>query len=469
MISRRHFLSSTVGAAAGFAGLQILAGSGPVFAQPYKNDTTVFGPLVPDPEDLLDLPAGFTYRVLSRAGEMMSDGLTVPRRHDGMAAFPGPKGRTVIVCNHELGLKWGGKSAFQEEKLLNKAVKAGRLYDAGTGDPSPGGTTTLVYNPKNGKVEKHFLSLAGTAVNCAGGPTSWGSWLSCEETEDLAGDGMHLKNHGYVFEVPARPDTGIVDPIPLKAMGRFKHEAIAEDPRTGIIYLTEDQRDGLVYRFIPNTPGKLLDGGRLQALAIQDDKAPQDTRNWKTEKAGQFPIGGSVQVAWQDLTDIDTPDNDLRLRGAAKGAAVFARGEGMWFGNSSVYFACTEGGPARIGQVFRYRPSPFEGTLLEKDVPATLELFVETTDPERLEKADNLTVAPWGHLMICEDGGQAQFIRGVTQSGQIYTVARNPDPRNSEFAGVCFGPDMRTMFVNIQVPGTMLAITGPWEKALSVT
>ncbi|MEM9422748.1 MAG: alkaline phosphatase PhoX [Pseudomonadota bacterium] len=433
-----------------FAGLQTAVLAHSAASQRYKNTITPFGPLTPDPNTLLDLPEGFTYRVLSRAGQEMDDGLLVPPRHDGMAAFPGQGGNIILVCNHELGLKWGTRSAFgRNGERLDRFDRA-KLYDAGAHHPSPGGTTTLLFNPKTGRVEKRFLSLAGTAVNCAGGPTSWGSWLSCEEIESKAGDGLHARDHGYVFEVPARTEHGPVDPLPIRSMGRFKHEAIAEDPRTGIIYVTEDRHDGLIYRFLPNQRQKLHAGGTLQCLCLTEFGKSIETNNHGTNE--KISLMSPYRTAWKSLEDVEAEEAPLRIRGAAQGAALFARGEGMWYGNNSIYFACTEGGPTKIGQLFRYKPSPFEGTVLEEEYPGTLELFLESDDPELLENADNLTISPWGHAIVCEDGktNTAQFIRGVTGRGAIYTLARNANPNNSEFAGVCFGPDFRTLFVNIQ-------------------
>jgi secreted PhoX family phosphatase len=136
-------------------------------------------------------------------------------------------------------------------------------------------------------------------------------------------------------------------------MGRFNHEAVAVDPRTGIVYLTEDRGDSLIYRFIPNTPGKLLNGGKLQALAIADKKS-FDTRNWKDLTTPKFPLRESMEVEWIDIENVESPEDDLRYQGFNKGAAVFARGEGMWYGNNEIYFACTNGGHISNGQVFRY-------------------------------------------------------------------------------------------------------------------
>jgi secreted PhoX family phosphatase len=111
----------------------------------------------------------------------------------------------------------------------------------------------------------------------------------------------------------------------------------------------------------------------------------------------------------------------------------------------------------------RYVPSPYEGGAGEDSVPGRLQLFVESSDPLVMDYADNITVAPWGHLIVCEDrlGKKANHVKGITPGGRIYAIARLN--RDTELAGVCFSPDGSTMFVNIYHPGKTLAITGPWN------
>jgi secreted PhoX family phosphatase len=168
-------------------------------------------------------------------------------------------------------------------------------------------------------------------------------------------------------------------------------------------------------------------------------------------------------VEWVEVDEVDSPANDLRKRGAAAGAAVFARGEGAWWGNDSAYFTMTNGGEKRLGQIFRYRPSPFEGTSNEAGRPGTLELFTEPNDNALLSNCDTLTVAPWGDLIICEDTGGVCRLVGVTPQGQYYVFGANGEA-DRELAGACFSPDGSTLFVNVQTPGYTLAITGPWNR-----
>ena len=275
------------------------------------------------------------------------------------------------------------------------------------------------------------------------------------------------QDHGYNFEVPATSVPQLTKAVPLRAMGRFNHEGIAVDPHSGVVYQTEDREDGLFYRFIPTHKGKLAAGGRLQALRVLDQQGA-DTRNWQDTQAARIPLCKVMKVAWVDLDHIDAPDDDLRLRGyEERGAALFARGEGIWCDGKAVYFACTSGGSQQKGQIWRYVPSPDEGTGREHHTPASLELFVEPEDSNLLDNCDNLTVAPWGDLIVCEDGEcedgtKEEYLIGITPQGKPYRFARNAH-NPSELAGACFSPDGSILFVNIQEPGITLAITGPWH------
>ena len=413
----------------------------------------------------MNLPKGFTYKILSRKGDKMDDGLLLPAAPDGMAAFPGRNGRVIVVRNHENGPDRLENGAFGAAHELLDKVPAEKFYDYGRKKvPGLGGTSTFVYNPKTGALEKQYLSLAGTARNCAGGPTPWNSWLTCEETTFKVGayEGNAEKDHGYVFEVPATEKIGLAAPNPIKAMGRFNHEAVAVDPRTGIVYLTEDRGDSIIYRFIPHAPGKLLNGGKLQALVVKGQKSC-DTRNWESLTTPKFPLREKMAVEWIDVQNVESPEDDLRYQGFSNGAACFARGEGMWYGKNEIYFACTNGGRTSNGQVFRYIPSLSEGKPDEGKSPGQLELFAESPDKEILKNCDNLTVAPWGDIVLCEDASHP-FLVGITPQGEYYKLGENVG-YESEFAGGVFSPSGETYFVNIQGAGITVAITGPWRKS----
>lgn len=467
--SRRAFMASaTAIALSGYATRAQAVINGFVDG-PSRNEVFGYGPMVADPYGLLDLPQGFSYRVVSQVGDTMSDGLRTPDRFDGMGCFALDDDRVILVRNHEVRPTEFNKTAWGAQHRLAENIDPSTVYglypdpDGGV-YPLGGGTTTLVYNLKSGKLERSHLSLGGTAVNCAGGKTPWGSWLTCEETLAGVAEGLP-QDHGWVFEVPATA-TGLVPPKPIKAMGRFKHEAACVDPRSTVIYLTEDVDNSLFYRFIPNNKADIHAGGKLQALAIIGQPSA-DTRNWND---AQIQVGKALPVEWIDLQDVENPNGDLNRRGHAQGAAVFARGEGIHWADDHLYFTCTSGGAGRHGQIMRYTPSEYEGTAAEGSAPGQLELFVESTDRAVLDYVDNITIAPNGHIIGCEDRkAGTNHIKGVMPDGRIYTMARNPEPHdantnNNELAGVCFSPDGQTMFVNLYAPGTTVAIAGPWDS-----
>ena len=450
MLNRRAFNLGLTSLA--FAGLSACAAT--------QRSTSIaapgHGPLLPDPAGLLDLPRGFAYRIISSHGDRMDDGYVVPDRADGMGAFALDRDRTILIRNHEL--RPSNTSTGPFGATPPDGVPA---FDRNAAGPLPGGTTRLIYNHRSGRVEAQHLSLTGTIRNCAGGVTPWGSWLTCEEDVSRAGADGQGRDHGWVFEVPAR-GRGLAEPVPLTGLGRFYHEAATVDPQTGVVYLTEDRENGLFYRFLPNVRGQLHRGGRLQALALAGDAAGQDTRNWDSVT---FPARSWRPVRWIDLDHVDSPDgDDLRVRGHARGAALIARGEGIWCGDGELYFACTSGGAARLGQIMRYRPSRFEGQSGEAREPGQLQNFVESTGPEMLNYGDNVTIAPNGHLIVCEDQyttPSRNHLRGITPDGQVYPVALLHV--QTELAGACFSPDGTTLFLNVYSPAKTLAITGPWQ------
>ena len=459
-ISRRHFIKQSGAIALGFAGLYTLMGCTTHGANMHGQLTTGFGPLQSDPAGVFDLPDKFSYKIISRHGQTMDDGLRVPHRPDGMATFPGENDRTIIIRNHEVD--WDSpltEGPFGKDTALYERFDKSKMYDTGTAEHQcMGGTSTMIFNTKTQKLESQYLSLIGTIRNCAGGPTPWNTWISCEETVEKA-HGPLNQDHGWVFEVPSSMSPLVADPVPIKSMGRFNHEAIAVDPESGIVYLTEDRHDSLLYRYIPEVRGKLLQGGKLQALVVKDRES-LDTRNWEELLVER---NREMDVRWIDLENIEAPEDDLRIRGFEAGAARFARGEGMWYGDGQIYFACTNGGHNQKGQIFTYTPSEDEGTMQEMNNPGTLELFVEPNDTTLIENADNLTVSPSGDLVVCEDGSGDQYLVGITPEGQFYHVGRNA-MSDSELAGATFSPDGTTLFVNIQHEGLTLAITGPWQQ-----
>jgi secreted PhoX family phosphatase len=381
---------------------------------------------------VLDLPDGFRYVRFGDEGSPMAGGVPTPPSHDGMAVFPGQSGTVRLVRNHEIG-------------------EIGRAFARPAYDPSAtGGTTTLVFDTRAGRLLSSFPSLAGTYRNCAGGRTPWGSWLSCEEGTSGTRAGFD-RLHGYVFEVPSQAN-GPVTPVPLRAMGRFVHEAVAVDPSSGIVYMTEDRLTAGFYRFLPTTPGRLQAGGRLQMLAI-DSRPHYDTRT-------RQPTGVALPATWVDIDDPDPADagpNPLAVfqQGVGRGGAVFGRLEGCCYNQGRILVTATSGGDAGCGQLWEYRPQP--------DGRGTLRLVFESPAERFLRQPDNVTVSPRGGVLLCEDHSGYDRLIGLDRDGQPFEFARNRLTAG-EFAGVTFGPAGNWLFVNIQRPGMTLAITGPWQR-----
>ena len=445
-MKRRTFLANTGIASVGFLALSRCSIKGK--EQP---ENILSMELVEDQNGYMDLPAGFKYKVISKSGDHMSDGFLVPGRPDGMGAFSNNVHDCIVIRNHENSPTPLTNSPFGLTNELYQEIDQTLMYDGGYGkNPGLGGTTTLIFDEENQEVIKEYISLAGTYRNCAGGPTPWNSWITCEEDVTRTDGEITESDHGFVFDVPASAINPVV-PKPIKAMGRFNHEAIAVDPNTYHIYQTEDRGDGLIYRYIPTDQYDLHQGGKLQALAITD-KTALDTRNWEQK---EINVGQKLPVTWVDLDDVLSPEDDLRYRGAQLGAAVFARGEGMWYSEGAIYFACTNGGPNEFGQIFKYH--------LETE---QLELFAESEDKTVLHMCDNLTITPWGDALVCEDNGETNRMHLIDQEGKIRVFGINRSSQ-SELTGAVFSPSGKTLFVNIQENGETVAITGPWDSIKS--
>ena len=461
-ITRKTFLKKASILTLGFTGL-----GNYLLSQSMNSLSNLSYDLVKDPKGIINLPSGFEYKIVSQFKNKMNDGLQVPDHADGMGCFKIDQDRVALIRNHELGrfeeFNFKGehkKSAFPNTNNLSEYYSKELIYDnCKDGISCFGGTTTTIYNIKNYKVENEYLSLAGTLINCSGGVTPWGTWITCEET--VAKKNIFLlKDHGYNFEVIPNKNRVLSNPNPLKSMGRFRHEAVAfHHGEVGSVYQTEDRNNGLIYRFLPNDKTKLLKGGRLQALSFLDEFS-LDTRNWGKKKVKQ---GESYNVRWFDLDEVESPNDDLREQGYQKGCAMFARPEGMWEHNGRIYFTCTSGGKNKLGQIWEYIPSVYEGSTNEEKHPAKLKLFFESDNAKSLDMCDNITISPYGDIIICEDGGGVDNLIGITWDGQSYKIATNI-LNNSEFAGACFSPDGKILFVNIYKPTITLAITGDWNN-----
>ena len=395
-----------------------------------------------DPNSVLDIHSSLSYNIISSKGSLMSDGNRVPGNPDGMAAFSVDSNHTVIVRNHELG-RSSGKLMGPFKDAKKKALSLGKKHYDST---AFGGTTNILINNNTNEVVKEYLSLSGTMTNCAGGPTPWNTWLTCEE--NISKNKKESISHGYVFEVDPKKNYLQV-PVPLKNMGRFSHEAVAFD-RYGCAYLTEDRSSGLLYKFIPSSQNSLSEGD-LYALKIKY----QDSRNWKKN---DILMGEEFSVEWVKLDDPDPDDDTLRKTGYEEGATIFARGEGITSDQNSVYFTCTSGGKYRRGQIWKLTP-------ISKS-KAKLELWFEMSNKDMINMPDNLTVAPWGDLIVCEDNPDIDRLWGIKPNGSVYLIAENRYT-GAELAGVCFNQKNNTMYINIQQNGQTMAIKGDWNQVRS--
>lgn len=475
-VGRRGFVRlGVIGAAMGSA--LVMQGDRAAGAATMARRTTTVAPraaglVQAGPE--LALPPGFSYHTFGAFGSAMSDGFITPPIHDGMAAFDMGGGKLRIVRNHELG--------------EGNDIPAGSVI----GDPAtaydrraPGGTVTLEIDADTAELLGDWVSLNGTDTNCAGIPTPWGTWLTCEETTAGVKSGRR-KPHGYVFEVDPAADKAIKKK-PFKKLGRFLHEAGSIDPSTGVIYMTEDEGPDGFYRFVPEEPGRLWRGGTLQMLRVRS-KPKYNTITGQT-------VGAVLESDW---VTIDRPDpgraeddaSAVFKQGRAKGAAKFLGGEGCTQRGDAVVFGSSEGGDAGLGQVWQYTPTKNIGKRNER---GELVLLFESERRAQLDGPDNMCTSPGGAIVIAEDGNlKSNFVKALLPNGTMINVAENlvavqrhyieamgklwdptvPDDGASpgdgvgfsEFAGPCFSPDGKWLFVNIQVPGITCAITGDWAS-----
>jgi secreted PhoX family phosphatase len=431
-LTRRTFVKGSAAASGG------LALGGPISAMAARRErgqsarSVGYGELVPTPEEdtgqvFLELPQGFKYRLISTQAKVMTDGHPTPGIFDGMDAFRGPNGSTILIRNHE------NRSRALEIPVV---VPISKRYDPDMN--VRGGNTKLVVS-RDRKVIEHFGVLGGTHTNCAGGGTPWDTWITCEEifnygsVESNVTPGTGVR-HGFAFEVPADA-RGPVDPQPILSAGRFAREAV--EWMSGILYQTEDRGDAALYRFIPDRRprehGDLAsNGGVLEALVVSGQP------NFDANTANP---GDSYGVEWVTIDEPNPLTDTVRTEAQSKGAAIFDRTEGAWEGGGRLYFDCTTGGDAQLGQLWQYTPRGNGGEL---------ELIYESTAVEDLENPDNLVVVPHtGDVFLQEDSDGEQFIRGVNQGGEIYDFARTV-LNETEFCGGCFSPDGRTFFVNQQ-------------------
>ncbi len=437
-LSRKRFLQGSAAVGGGLAiGGPLSALAAQTAQGRHAPRALGYGPIAPTPaQDTgivhLELPAGFSYRVISRqldpsiayvtdpaTGATTRTEVPTPGIFDGMGSFPGPHGTTILIRNHEHREQVGEPGVV---------VPLSDRYD-----PNPrftAGNTKLVVG-RDRRVLQAIHVLGGTSTNCAGGEMPWGSWITCEETFK-APSATDLK-HGYCFEINAYADEP--NPaVPIKAAGCFAHEAVAW--HEGILYETEDNgKPSGFYRWIPDRkPREFGDmattGGPLQAIKRKGVMAYD---------ADTATTGETFEVEWVTIPDPDPPTNTVKTQGTARGMISFARLEGCWVGDGKIYFDSTSGGPARSGQLWEYDPRR-----------QTLRLVYQSTDPAVLQAPDNLVYMPHnGDVWLQEDGAGDQFVRGVTPDGRIYDFAKTTI-NDSEFCGGCFSPNGDTFFLNQQ-------------------
>ncbi|WP_084196983.1 alkaline phosphatase PhoX [Solimonas soli] len=366
-----------------------------------------------EPLDIgIRIPRGFSARVIARAGETIEG--TALRWHsdpDGGATFATDDGGWIYVSNRE---------------FLPGGVDAIR-FDAG-------GAIVDAYN---------VLPGALTRINCSGGATPWKTWMSGEEY-DL----------GIVWECDP---WGVASPTPLRALGTFAHEAVAVDPRTNIVYETEDKPDGRFYRFVPDTPnvgGKPdLARGTLQVMRVLADPAT-------VAADGLLP---ATKVEW-----LDVPDPNPVLGGVLIGkptreqvpeSTAFDGGEGIWHHEGLIYF--TTKGDRKI-----WAHDTAAGTLacVYDD-----SLYAAPV----LDSVDNILVTPGGDLVVVEDKSEAnQQAVAITPDGAIFPLIELSGQQGSEVTGPAFSPDGRHFYFSSQrgpgadaatgSAGVTYCVSGPW-------
>ena len=416
-----------------------------------------FGPLVSNPKAVLEVPAGFHCAVIQQFHEPMTCGNRMPAQPDGMTCHIDELGRYVLLRNHEMGdLAWMSKPG---RAFPTNYFKDDKHPDAAYDPNMFGGVSRVVIDPERllhilpgGDARKSVVSsnlvLAGTQFNCSGGHVPEG-WITCEETDH--------PDHGYAF-LTKTTDSELVDPKSrrITSWGRMKREGVSVDPDTGVVYMTEDHKNGCLYRFVPDNKKQPMGSGTVQALCLEG--VPD------TDPKTPLVAGSSWKGRWVDVPDPQASQEPCRDQSRKLGASRFNRCEGSVLVGDSLWFIASTAGPVGAGQIFRLDTKTGQ-TYLE----------VQVTDRAVLSMPDNLTLAPWGDLLMAEDnynaagGATHQYVRGLRPDGSIYDFARNPhnepDDCGAELTGPCFSPDGKVLFLNIQTPvNATVAIHGPWDQ-----
>lgn len=400
------------GGAAAAGALALGPGFWEALARPAKRGPSPYGPLGPPDANEIRLPRGFSSRVVAR-GNQPVEGTTYQWHifSDGASTFRKRDGGWVLVSNCE---------APTPVELPG---------DVSVGNPGEGGASAIRF-ARDGTIQGAYRILEGTSSNCAGGATPWRTWLSCEEID-----------RGLVWECdPYGKRAAVARP----ALGRFKHEAVCVDRKTGFLYLSEDEGDGCFYRFRPQQRGNMR-RGRLEVATVASDG----------------------DVRWTRVPDPSAAEQTTREQ--VPGATRFKRGEGIWFDEGVVYLATTG-------------DSTIHGYDARRSRMRTI------YDPKRIEnppltEVDNIAVSRRsGDLFVCEDnGGEDPFdVAIITPGGprrrirRVARFAKMTGPRHgeagseasSEIAGVCFNPDETRMYFSSQRAfgvGEIYEVRGPFR------